>query len=59
MRLVARFFTDKLKGSNSMDEELLVVNRQTERRLDEVRSDQDIVKVKWSGKNRVAYWGGG
>jgi hypothetical protein len=46
MRLVAIFFTNKLKGSNSMDEELLVVNRQTERRLDEVRSDQDIVKVK-------------
>jgi hypothetical protein len=26
-----------------------------EKTLDEVRSDQDIVEVKWSGKHLVAY----
>jgi hypothetical protein len=31
--LVARSFTEKPKGSNSMEQELSMVNRRTERRL--------------------------
>ena len=31
--LVARSFTEKPEGSNSMEQELLVVNQRTERRL--------------------------
>jgi hypothetical protein len=31
--LVARSFTEKPKGSNSMEQELAMVNRRTERRL--------------------------
>jgi hypothetical protein len=53
--LVARSFTDKPDGSNSMEQELSVVKRRTERRLDKVRSYQHIIEVKWSRKHRVAY----
>jgi hypothetical protein len=38
-----------------MEQELSVVKRRTERRLDKVRGYQDIVEVKWSGKHRVVY----
>jgi hypothetical protein len=54
MCLVLRSFTDKprvkLLGAG-----VIMVNRRTERTLNKVRDDQDIVEVKWSGKHRVTY----
>jgi hypothetical protein len=54
MCLVLRSFTDKprvkLLGAG-----VIMVNRRTERTLNKVRDDQDIVEVKWSRKHRVTY----
>jgi hypothetical protein len=53
--LVVRSFTDKPNRSNSIEHQLSVVKRRTEETLNHVRSQQNIVKVKWPGKNRVTY----
>jgi hypothetical protein len=56
--LVARSFTDKPNRSNSKLHGVGVVGGKTTDRKetpDKVRSYQDIVEVKWSGKHRVAY----
>jgi hypothetical protein len=57
MLRVAKSFTGKPKGSNSVEQELSVVKRLTKRRLNKVGGDQDIIEVKWSGKHRVTYGG--
>jgi hypothetical protein len=46
---VARSLTDKPKGVVGGDP------TNENKTLDEVRSNQDIIEVKWSGKHRVAY----
>lgn len=56
--LVARSFIKRPKGPNSIETELPVVKRRTERRfLNNGRSMQNIIKIEGSEKNRVPYWG--
>ena len=54
--LVARSFIKRPKGPNSIETELPVVKRRTERRfLNNGRSMQNIIKIEGSEKNCVPY----
>jgi hypothetical protein len=45
------------EGSNSIEHQLLVVKRRTDKKINNIGSNKDIVEVKRTGKSRITYGG--